>query len=267
MRKYLILIGTLLLVIIGYYYFSNSTLIRGISVKPFVQILPDSESQSYTGINGYGMFSDFQEKLVPIDPDIYDVGKYKFPRSYNASGPRGLDFPKQNAYAFVYTYDSGKTITVQNSIVVIDKSTKKVSEYFFPDTSDETRTAKVGDNIFVEYLHRLDYTRHPNLSDYKFYIFNITDRKFEPLMVDQDFGSIWYNFYVVPNPNNGNVFGIGYCSKQGWDDCAEFSVAISDSHFVKTAIRVKMPFTVGWKDDNLFVKKDNKVYLVNPNNL
>jgi hypothetical protein len=262
MKKYLIIIGLLLFAIIGYYYFSSSTLFHGISTKSFVKILPDSESQFYTGIDGYGTFFDFQQESVPIDPDIYDISKYKFP-----SGPRGLDFPKQNAYAFVYTYDIDKTITVQNSIVVIDKSTKKVNEYFFPSTSDRTYTAKVGDNIFVMYLHRLDYTRRPNLSDYQFYIFNIADRKFYPLVVDQDFGSIWYQFYVIPNPNNGNIFGIGYCSKQGWDDCAEFSVAISDSHVIKTAIRVRMPFTIGWKDDNLFVKKDNKVYLVNPNKL
>jgi hypothetical protein len=213
------------------------------------------------------MFGDFQDKSVPIDPDIYDVSKYTFPRSYNASGPRGLDFPKQNAYAFVYTYDNGKTITVQNSIVVIDKLTKKVNEYYFPDTSDETHTAQVGDNIFVEYLHRSDYTRRPNLSDYKFYIFNIADRKFELLKVDPDFGSIWYKFYVIPNPNDGNIFGIGYCDKEGYDDCAEFSVAISDSHVIKTAIRVQMPFTVGWNDGDLFVKKDSKVYLINPNKI
>ena len=267
MKKYLIVIGIVLLAIVGYYCFSSSTLVRGISTKPFVKVLPDSESQYYAGTNGYGMSGDFREESVPIDPDIYDVSKYAFSRSYNASGPRGFDFTKQNAYAFVYTYDNGKTITVQNSIVVIDKSTKKVNEYFFPGTSDETYTAKVGDNIFVEYLHRLDYSRQPNLSDYKFYIFNVADRKFEPLTMDPDFGSIWYKFYVIPNPNNGNIFGIGYCDKEGYDDCAEFAVAWSDSHVVKTAIRVQMPFTVGWKDGNLFVKKDDKVYLVNPNSL
>jgi hypothetical protein len=85
------------------------------------------------------------------------------------------------------------------------------------------------------------------------------------MMVDyEDMGNIWYRFYVLQSPDDPNTFAVGYCDKNGFDDCARFAVAISDSHYLKKVLNIKMPFTIGWKNGDLFVKKDSKVYLVDP---
>ncbi len=260
-KDYWIVIITIVLIGTIFSYYRNNT-----NIKSFVKVISNSEVDNYIGVNGYSGYNYGEPRDVPtkIDTGGFDLKKYNLDKDIVAE----FDFKDQNVFLLIKRSYIGNTTEETNTIFVLNRDTYFIEEYPAPLTSawSATNFSQVGNNLFVRIFHRVDMSKPFQPEDDNYYIFNVEKRRYEKLELDySDIGyTVHSNFYVLANPNSGENFAVVYCNKKGFDDCGGFGVAISNSHYLKKAINIKHPFTIGWKDDNLFVKKDNKVYLINP---
>lgn len=260
MKKIFVVVGIVIVFVIFLYY-KNYT-----QIKSFVRVITGPESEAYVGVNGYSGYDYNEVKIVPpkIDTKGFNLAKYNLDKDVVAE----FDFTDKNLFVLIKRSYIGNTTEEQNTIFILNKNNHSIEEYPAPLTSawSATHISKVGDNLFVRIFHRVDWSNPYQPEDNNYYIFNIKKRQYEKLELDySDIGhTVHSNFYVLTNPNNSAYFAVGYCNKKGFDDCGGFGVALSDSHYLKKVMDVKMPFTIGWKDNNLFIKKDGKVYLTNP---
>ena len=244
--------------ILGFLYFYTDR------TKPFVKVISGSEVENYAGVSGYQGYDYGEKKEVQeIDTSPFDLAKHNLDEGIVGE----FDFKEQNLVALIQRSYGESPREELNTIVILNKNTGQIEKYPAPlnSTWSTTHIAQVGDNIFLKIFQRVDMSRPYQPQDNNYYIFNVAKRQYERLQIDYD--DIGYtdgrNFYILPNPNDNSKFAIGYCNtKRGINDCPRYGVAISDSIYIKKVMDVKMPFTIGWKDDNLFIKKDDKVYLV-----